>query len=178
MFNQIDRYIGKTVLLATFVALLAFIGIISLFTLVDEVREEKAGYVLKDAFWYLLLTLPRRGYEVLPYVVFLGSLIGVGSLASRSEIVVLRAAGVSVWRVFLSVVWPALLVLTLGAIVGEYLAPWGESIVDLVSRVTLPNFDAYSAAYRPASPLPMIKKSEWISTNSFLFMLKFINQFK
>ncbi|MFB3103948.1 MAG: LptF/LptG family permease, partial [Pseudomonadales bacterium] len=84
MFNQIDRYIGKTVLLATFVALLAFIGIISLFTLVDEVREEKVGYVLKDAFWYLLLTLPRRGYEVLPYVVFLGSLIGVGSLASRS----------------------------------------------------------------------------------------------
>ncbi|TDJ24986.1 MAG: LPS export ABC transporter permease LptG [Gammaproteobacteria bacterium] len=126
MFNQIDRYIGKTVLLATFVALLAFIGIISLFTLVDEVREGKAGYVLKDALWYLLLTLPRRGYEVLPYVVFLGSLIGVGSLASRSEIVVLRAAGVSVWRVFLSVVWPALLVLTLGAIVGEYLAPWGE----------------------------------------------------
>ncbi len=126
MFNQIDRYIGRTVLLATLVALLAFIGIISLFTLVDEVREEQAGYVLKDALWYLLLTLPRRAYEVLPYVVFLGSLIGVGSLASNSEIVVLRAAGVSVWRIFLGVVWPALLVLTLGAIVGEYLAPWGE----------------------------------------------------
>ena len=74
MFNQMDRYIGKTVLLSTIVALLAFIGIISLFTLVDEVREEKAGYVLKDALLYLLLTLPRRGYEVLPYVVFLGSL--------------------------------------------------------------------------------------------------------
>jgi len=126
MFNQIDRYIGRTVLLATLVALLAFMGIISLFTLLDEVREEQAGYVLKDALWYLLLTLPRRAYEVLPYVVFLGSLIGVGSLASNSEIVVLRAAGVSVWRIFLGVVWPALLVLTLGAIVGEYLAPWGE----------------------------------------------------
>ena len=40
------------------------------------------------------MSISRRIYEVLPYVVFLGALIGLGSLASRSEIVIFRAAGV------------------------------------------------------------------------------------
>ena len=102
-----DRYIGRTVVLTSAVVLLAFVGLTTVFNLVDELRGESGDYQFAEALWYVTLTTPRRIYELLPYVVFLGALIGLGSLASHSEIVVLRSAGVSVQRIFVSVAFPA-----------------------------------------------------------------------
>ena len=93
-----DRYIGREVLLAILVVLAAFIALMTLFAILDELREDEPGYTLARAMWYVLLTTPRRIYEVLPYVVFLGALVGLGSLASHSEIVIFRTSGVSAAR--------------------------------------------------------------------------------
>ena len=106
MIKQMDRHIGKTVLGAVGLVLLAFLGLVTLFALLEELGENDAGYSLLEALWYVLLTTPRRIYEVLPYVAFLGSLIGLGSLAASSEIVILRANGVSPARIFGSLTLP------------------------------------------------------------------------
>ena len=123
---RMDRYIGTAVLMAVGVVLLAFFGLMTLFAMLEELREEDAGYLVREMFVYVALTTPRRLYEVLPYVVFLGALIGLGSLASRSEIVIFRAAGISPARIYLSVAWPAALVFAVGFVVGEWVAPRGE----------------------------------------------------
>lgn len=125
-----DRYIGRTVILTSAVVLLAFAGLTTVFNLVDELRGDRGDYQFAQALWYVALTTPRRIYELLPYVVFLGALIGLGSLASHSEIVVLRSAGVSVQRIFVSVAMPALALLLLGAAVGELVAPKGEELAE------------------------------------------------
>ncbi|MEM8766507.1 MAG: LPS export ABC transporter permease LptG [Pseudomonadota bacterium] len=125
-FLRMDRYIGTAVLMAIGVVLLAFFGLMTIFAMLEELREEDAGYLVSEMFVYVALTTPRRLYEVLPYVVFLGALIGLGSLASRSEIVVFRAAGVSPARIYLSVAWPAALVFALGFFIGEWVAPRSE----------------------------------------------------
>lgn len=125
-FVRMDRYVGKAVLLAIFVVLLAFFGLMTLFAVLEELREEDSSYVLGEMLVYVALTTPRRLYEVLPYVVFLGALIGLGSLASRSEIVVFRSAGVSSGRIYFGVAWPAALVFMVGLLVGEWVAPAGE----------------------------------------------------
>lgn len=125
-----DRHIGRTVLFTSGVVLLAFIGLMTVFNLVDELRGDGGAYKFSEALWYVALTTPRRIYELLPYVVFLGALIGLGSLASHSEIVVLRSAGVSVQRIFGSVALPALAILVLGAGLGEFVAPKGEELAE------------------------------------------------
>ena len=124
--QRMDAYIGKAVLLAIGVVLLAFLGLMSLFALLEELREDDASYLVSEMLVYVALTIPRRIYEVLPYVVFLGALIGLGSLASRSEIVIFRAAGVSPGRVYLGVAWPAVLIFIFGFALGEWVAPQGE----------------------------------------------------
>lgn len=124
--TRMDRYIGVTVLGAIAVVLLAFFGLMSLFALLEELREDEISYTLIEAVGYVALTAPRRIYEVLPYVVFLGALIGLGSLASRSEIVVFRAAGVPASRIFFGVAWPAAIVFVAGFALGEWIAPKGE----------------------------------------------------
>ena len=115
-----DRHIFRHVLLTACVVLLAFSLLISVFALIDELKGE---YSFADAAWYVLLTTPRRVYELLPFVVFLGVLISLGSLANNSELVVIRAAGMSTARLFGSVCIPALTLLGAGAAVGEYVAP-------------------------------------------------------
>ncbi len=128
---RMDRYIGTAVLLATGVVLLAFVGLMSLFAMLEELREDDATYLVSEMFVYVALTVPRRIYEVLPYVVFLGALIGLGSLASRSEIVIFRMAGVSPARIYLAVAWPAAVVFALGFALGEWVAPKGEERAEI-----------------------------------------------
>ena len=123
---RMDAYIGTAVLMAIGVVLLAFLGLMSLFAMLEELREDDASYLVSEMLIYVALTIPRRIYEVLPYVVFLGALIGLGSLASRSEIVIFRAAGVSPGRIYLSVAWPAVLIFLFGFVLGEWVAPQGE----------------------------------------------------
>jgi lipopolysaccharide export system permease protein len=130
MLLTMDRHIGRAVLFTTVVVLLALLGLMTVFSLVEELRNNDASYSFNEALWYVTLTTPRRVYEMLPYVGFLGALIGLGTLASHSEIVVLRTAGVSGQRIFVSVALPLLGVLGFGLLLGEYVAPLGEEMAE------------------------------------------------
>lgn len=141
-----DRHIGREVLFAIGVVLAAFIGLMTLFALIEELREEEASYTLVQVMWYVLLTTPRRIYEVLPYVVFLGALIGLGNLANHSEIVVFRTSGVAARRVFLSVVYPAGLILFVGFLLGELIAPRGEQLAEAYKSRSLQNSEVIALA--------------------------------
>jgi lipopolysaccharide export system permease protein len=127
---RIDRHIGTTVIKSMLVVLLAFVGLNVMFQLIDELREKYVGYGLSQAVVYVLLTLPRRIYELIPYVAFLGTLVGLGQLANQGELTVLRAAGVSVRRLFLSASIPASGALVFALLLGEYLAPLGEEAAE------------------------------------------------
>jgi len=127
---RIDRHIGVTVIKAMLVVLLAFAGLNAMFQLIDELREKYVGYGFVQAVVYVLLTLPRRIYDLIPYVAFLGTLVGLGQLASQGELTVLRAAGMSIRRLFVSAAVPATGALVFALLLGEYLAPWGEETAE------------------------------------------------
>ena len=130
-FGVVDRYVCRTVLYAIGAVVVALMGLLSIFALLEELPEEGASYTLLEAVWYVALTLPRRAYEILPYVVFLGSLIGLGHLANQSELVVLRAAGISVYRLFGGLAWAAVSVLLVGIAIGEFVAPAAETAAEV-----------------------------------------------
>ena len=128
LIGTMDRYLASAVLKATGVVLACLATLVTLFTAADELRDGTPGYNAGLAMLYVLYSTPRRLCEVAPYGVFVGALVGLGALAERQEITILRAAGVSVRRLFASVAAPALALLLASQAVGEFVAPRGEAL--------------------------------------------------
>ena len=125
---KLDRYIAIHVFLAILTVLGIIVGLALLFAFIDELGDVEGGYGLADALEYVLLTSPRRLYEMLPMAALIGCLIGLGTLASSSELTVMRAAGISLGRIVVAVMKPTLVLLLVGVLIGEYAAPWTEDI--------------------------------------------------
>ena len=108
-----DWYIGKTTFLAMFVVVLCGGLLMFVFTLIDALQDaaEQGGFLA--VVWQTVRTLPRKIEELAPFAVFLGVLIGMGNLSSNSELTILRAAGVSISRLFLSACIPSVLMILL-----------------------------------------------------------------
>lgn len=126
--TKLDRYIGLNVLLAILAVLGVLSGLLLMFAFLDEMGDVKGAYTTLDALVYILLTTPRRIYEILPMAAMIGCLIGLGALASSSELTVMRAAGVSLARIVYAVMKPMFLIMLLGGVLGEYVAPITEDI--------------------------------------------------
>ncbi|MEG0862758.1 MAG: LPS export ABC transporter permease LptG [Pseudomonas sp.] len=124
---KLDRYIGKSVLMAILAVLGIILGLASLFAFIDEMGDITNSYTLWDAGNFVLLTAPRRLYDMLPMAALIGCLIGLGSLASSSELTIMRAAGVSIGRIVWAVMKPMLVLMLAGILIGEYLAPVTEN---------------------------------------------------
>jgi lipopolysaccharide export system permease protein len=122
--NVLDRYLYRTVLAYTAMAMAVLLTLGGLFLFITQQGDIGVGsYSAGDAFLFTMLNLPQQAFELLPIGALIGALMGLGNLAAGSELVVTRASGVSVWRI----AWPVGLAgLTLALImygIGEYAAP-------------------------------------------------------
>ena len=122
--NILDRYLYRTVLVYTCMAMGVLLTLGALFLFISQQSDIGVGsYSAGDAFLFTMLNLPQQAFELLPIGALIGALMGLGNLASGSELVVTRASGVSVWRI----AWPVGLAgMTLSLLmygIGEYAAP-------------------------------------------------------
>jgi lipopolysaccharide export system permease protein len=122
--NILDRYLYRTVLLYALMAMAVLLTLGALFLFISQQADIGVGsYSAGEAFLFTLLNLPQEAAELLPIGAMIGALMGLGHLASGSELVVTRASGVSVWRI----AWPVGLAgVTMALIMyslGEYVAP-------------------------------------------------------
>ncbi|MDK2352083.1 MULTISPECIES: LPS export ABC transporter permease LptG [Pseudomonas aeruginosa group] len=125
---KLDRYIGVTVFVAILAVLGVILGLALLFAFIDELNDVSASYGIGEALRFIALTAPRRAYDMLPMAALIGCLVGLGTLASNSELTIMRAAGVSLSRIVWAVMKPMLVLMLAGILVGEYVAPWTENI--------------------------------------------------
>src|SRR5574344_1000182 len=126
--RKLDRYIGLSVFNAIIAVLLVLVGLALLFAFIDELSDIRDGYGLGQVASYVFYTTPRRLYDMLPMAALIGCLVGLGTLASNSELTVMRAAGVSLRRIVWAVMKPMLVLMLVGILIGEYLAPWSEKL--------------------------------------------------
>ncbi|WP_455232153.1 LPS export ABC transporter permease LptG [Geopseudomonas aromaticivorans] len=124
---RLDRYIGSSVFFSILGVLGVIVGLALLFAFIDELGDLDAGYGVAEAARYIAFTIPARIYELLPMAALIGCLVGLGSLASSSELTVMRAAGVSLGRIVGAVMKPLLVLLVVGLLIGEYVVPWTQS---------------------------------------------------
>ncbi len=125
----LDRYIGRTVISYALASLLVLVVLQLVFAFIDEMGDVGKGYYTAGlALKYVLLTAPRRIVELFPIASLLGALLGLGSMASSSEIVIIRSAGVSIERIVRSVLHAGVILMILSFIIGELLTPAAEQI--------------------------------------------------
>ncbi len=120
----LDRYIFRTVATATLAALLVLMLLQLFLTLLTELEDVgKGSYDFPAALHYLLLIQPQRLYELFPMALLVGGLLGMGALAGGSELIVLRAAGLSLIRLTGSALQAGLLLSLAVLAIGEFVAP-------------------------------------------------------
>lgn len=126
--NRLERYIGLYVIRAAAITALVLMGLMFFLTFVDEVRQVGRGsYQTMDAVLVTLFGMPRMVFEAFPIAALLGSLLGLGGLAARGELIAMRAAGMSLAGIVLAVVKAGLLMVLVVLALGEWLAPVSES---------------------------------------------------
>ena len=144
---KLDRYIGSSVLLAILAVLGIILGLALLFAVIDEMRSLSSTYTVLDVFSFVMLTAPRRRYEMLPMAALIGCLIGLGGLASNSELTIMRAAGVSLGRIVWAVMKPMLVLMVVGVLIGEYVVPATESMAQANRALAQGSGDSQSSKH-------------------------------
>lgn len=123
-----DRYLARSILAATLLVLLVIIFLDAFFGFISEskyvARYESYGYW--HALAYIFMRIPGKVIEFLPTITLIGSLLGLGALASNSELIALRAAGMSRGRIIWGGMKTGLLIGLCMLLIGEFVAPKSE----------------------------------------------------
>jgi lipopolysaccharide export system permease protein len=123
----LQRYIAMNIIASTLLVMLVLLGLYTFMDFVAELDDlGKGQYQITNILAYIALTMPKRIYELLPVAALLGSVIGLGNLASQSELVAMRAAGVSIKAINKSVLIVAGILMVVALLMGEVLRPVTE----------------------------------------------------
>ncbi|GAB3012787.1 LPS export ABC transporter permease LptG [Bowmanella dokdonensis] len=128
MIRTLDLYLARTLIGTTFITLLVLVGLSSLIKFVEQLKYlDRGNYDMMVAGIYVLLSVPREIEQFFPMATLIGGLIGMGMLASNSELVVMQAAGMSRWNIIASAMKSALLMVVFVMALGEWVAPVSET---------------------------------------------------
>ncbi|MFW5390887.1 LPS export ABC transporter permease LptG [Yersinia sp. 2544 StPb PI] len=129
MFGVLDRYIGRTILNTILMTLFMLVSLSGIIKFVDQLRKVGQGdYSAVSAGMYTLLSIPKDIEIFFPMAALLGALLGLGSLATRSELVVMQASGFTRMQIAASVMKTAIPLVLLTMAIGEWVAPQGEQM--------------------------------------------------
>ena len=125
----LDIYIAKQILYQVLMAVSVLVGLFTFLTFIDQLSDIGTGnYGVLDAIRFVILSIPKILYEIFPMSALLGSILGMSSLAVDSELVVIRAAGVSVLRLTGSVLKVGGVLALASVVIGELVTPFTETM--------------------------------------------------
>ena len=103
------RHVSRTTFVAMSSVILILLTVQMLFVFLGQLSDIKDHYRISSALYYVVMQTPKNLYIILPIGSLIGAVVGLGALATSSELIVMRASGVSVWRIVSWVLRPALL---------------------------------------------------------------------
>ncbi len=137
-------YLGRHFLwsvLATIGVMLVIIDLMELLDLVRRVADNPRPVPFSMLFQMTLLKLPTTAEKIYPFAVMIGGMITLTRLTRSSELVVTRAAGVSVWQFLLP-----------GVMVVSVLGVLFVTLINPVAALTITQFERLEAKYVDAKP--------------------------
>lgn len=122
--SVLARYIVRSVLGYTGLVLLVLLTLSSLYLFYAQQDDIGTGdFGMSQALMFVALSLPQQMFEIVPIAALIGTLLGLGNLARSGELIVMRASGISVFRIASWVAIGGLILMLLTAVVGEFVAP-------------------------------------------------------
>ncbi len=119
----LSRYVKLNALLAIIGAILGLWALQIFFSYLSELDSLDDSYTMSEALKYIGYRSPYFLEEFIPTGALLGAVVGLGLLANKSELVVMRAAGVSVYRIVSWVLQPALVFVLLALAINQFILP-------------------------------------------------------
>jgi lipopolysaccharide export system permease protein len=132
-------YIGRQFVLAVLSTLLLMLLIVDLMELLDLVRRAAStarGVPFITIVEMALLKLPTTAEKIYPFAFLIGGMVTLSRLTRTNELVVTRAAGVSVWQFLMPGIAIALL-----------LGTFFVAIINPVAAATISRFDRIEGKY-------------------------------
>lgn len=136
----LDIYIGRILLSHIMVTIMVLLGLFAFVTFVDELGNlDKGAYGITQVIQFVVLSIPKILYEVFPMAALIGSIMGLSVLARDSELIVMRAAGISIIRIVLSVLKVGVLLAGIAMVMGEVVSPYTETKAQKVRAESMQN---------------------------------------
>ncbi|HEX2138405.1 MAG TPA: LPS export ABC transporter permease LptG [Woeseiaceae bacterium] len=123
MLGILTGYLLRTILSSTALVLLVLLALAGLFEFIGQLDNVQGDFGIPQALLFAALRLPQLSFEMLPIAALIGALLGLGGLATSSELVVMRTAGVSVRRLIGMVAIAGFVLMIVTALIGEYIGP-------------------------------------------------------
>ncbi|MGS0674331.1 LPS export ABC transporter permease LptG [Shewanella sp. 30m-9] len=134
----LDIYIARVLISTSSLALLVLTGLSGIIKWVDQLRLVGRGtYTMMDAGVYVLFLIPRDIELFFPMAVLLGALIGMGMLASNSELVVMQSSGLSRLQITMSAMKTAIPLMIIVMMLTEWVAPVAELRAKEIKRTNI-----------------------------------------
>ncbi len=122
--NIIETYLMRQIGVGLLISAAVLLPLFSFLDLIEQLDDVGEGfYRTRDAFYIVLLMLPRRLIQLLPFIALIGNVIALGRLAVNSEIISMRAAGLSPARLSLASFKVGLCLLLLLGVLEQFAAP-------------------------------------------------------
>ena len=123
----IQRYFIVNLVWTTFLSLAVLVAIFAFLSLIDQLEDSGQGnYGTYQAVIYVILTLPRLAYEIIPIAAMIGGMTSLALLARNSELDVIRLSGVSEYSLAVLMGKSALVIVLFSIFVGEFIVPASE----------------------------------------------------
>ncbi len=127
--KTIHRYLARELLSSTFLVLVILLMLFGFFDFIHELGDlGKGHYDLSNIIVYVLLSLPGHVYELFPIATLIGAIFALSQWVVHSELTVMRASGVSVRDLAVSMLKTGLVLVLLTIVFGEFIAPVSERI--------------------------------------------------
>jgi lipopolysaccharide export system permease protein len=133
-YPTLSIYLGRHFIVSFFSSLAVIVGLVLLFDTIELMRRSvsAAGIEFSTVFIMAVLKLPHTAQATLPFVVMMAMMFVLFRLSRTHELVIIRAAGVSVWQ-FLAP--PLVLTAVLGLINLMIVDPLAANMYDSYQRM-------------------------------------------
>ncbi len=121
--NLLSIYLMRAIISSTLLVLMVLLALAGLFEFIGQLDSTQGDYGTPQALLFAVLRMPQLSFEMLPIAALIGSLLGLGSLANNSELVVMRTAGLSVFDLAGMVAVSGAVLMVVTALIGEFIGP-------------------------------------------------------
>ncbi len=130
----LSRYVKLNALLAIIAAVLGLWALQIIFSYLGEMDSLTDSYTMSEAIKYIIYRSPHFLEQFIPTGALLGAVIGLGLLANKSELVVMRASGVSLYRIVGWVLQPAFLFVLLALAINQFVLPISNQLAHEINN--------------------------------------------